>query len=71
MKKNLRIIIDVEFEDGDSFDFNIYQKGKDTVDQQSLITILDEIRNKLTESKSVDEDDEYDDEGNGEGGDEG
>jgi hypothetical protein len=60
MKKKLRIIIDVEFRRKDSLDFNIRQKGKDTVDQQGLITILDEIRNKLTESEIMDEDDEED-----------
>ena len=72
MKKNLRIIIDVEFEDEDSLDFNIHQKGKDTVDQQELIAILDEIRNKLTDPKTMDEDDEEDDDSGDNGdGDEG
>ena len=66
MKKKLRIIIDVEFENKDSLDFNIRQKGKDTADQQDLIAILGEIRNKLTESEIVDEDEE-----DGDGEDEG
>ena len=71
-EKKSRIIRDVEFEDENSLDFNIRQKGKDTVDQQDLIAILDGIRNKLTESEIVDEDgekdDEYDAGGNDEGG---
>ena len=68
MKKKLRIIIDVEFEDEDNLDFDIRQKGKDTVDQQDLITIFDGIRNKLTGSETVNECEEDDD---GRGDDEG
>ena len=63
MKKNLKIIIDVEFEDEDSLGFNIHQRGKETVDQYGLITILDGIGRRLIESEIVDEDDGYGDEG--------